>query len=36
MTDKGMTIDVGGWLRSLDLGQYEEAFRQNEIERRRT
>ena len=34
MTDKGMTIDVGGWLRSLDLGQYEAAFRENEIDER--
>src|SRR3984893_13252739 len=27
-----MTMDVGGWLRSLGLGQYEAAFRENEID----
>ncbi len=32
MTGKGMTIDVGGWLRSLGLGQYEATFRENEID----
>jgi len=26
-------MDVGVWLRSLGLGQYEAAFRDNEIER---
>ena len=31
MTGKGMTIDVGDWLRGLGLGQYESAFRENEI-----
>ncbi len=31
MTGKGMTIDVGGWLRNLGLEQYEAAFRENEI-----
>ena len=31
MTGKGMTIDVGGWLRGLGLGQYEATFRENEI-----
>ena len=25
-------MDVGGWLRSLGLGQYEAAFRDNEID----
>ena len=25
-------MDVGGWLRSLDLGQYEEKFRENRID----
>src|ERR1700720_438597 len=25
-------MDVGGWLRGLGLGQYEGAFRENEIE----
>jgi class 3 adenylate cyclase len=25
-------MDIGGWLRSLGLGQYETAFRQNEID----
>jgi class 3 adenylate cyclase len=32
MTSKGATIDVGVWLRDLGLGQYEAAFRQNEID----
>ncbi len=32
MTSKGMTIDVGGWLRSLGLGQYEATFCENEID----
>src|ERR1700686_3933527 len=27
-----MTMDVGGWLRSLGLGQYEAVFRENEID----
>jgi SAM (Sterile alpha motif) domain-containing protein len=31
MTSKSMTIDVGSWLHSLGLGQYEAAFRENEI-----
>jgi hypothetical protein len=31
MTGKGMTIDVGGWLRGLGLERYEAAFRENEI-----
>jgi class 3 adenylate cyclase len=31
---KGATIDVGDWLRSLDLIQYEAAFRENEIDER--
>jgi SAM domain (Sterile alpha motif) len=26
-----MTIDVGGWLRGLGLGQYEATFHENEI-----
>ena len=25
-------MDVGDWLRSLDLGRYEQAFRDNEID----
>jgi hypothetical protein len=29
---KETTMDVGGWLRSLGLGQYEAAFRDNEID----
>src|SRR5271166_6479153 len=29
---KEKTMDVGGWLRSLGLGQYEAAFRDNEID----
>ena len=32
MTSKGMTIDVGGWLRGLGLGRYEAAFRENNID----
>src|SRR6516225_5799878 len=32
MTSKGATIDVGDWLQDLGLGQYEAAFRQNEID----
>ena len=28
----GATMDVGSWLRSLGLGQYEVAFRENEID----
>ncbi len=28
----GGTIDIGGWLRGLGLGQYEAAFRENEID----
>jgi CRP-like cAMP-binding protein len=28
----GSTIDIGGWLRGLGLGQYEAAFRENEID----
>jgi class 3 adenylate cyclase/predicted ATPase len=32
MTSKGATIDVGAWLRDLGLGQYEAAFRHNEID----
>ena len=28
----GSVMDVGGWLRSLGLGQYEAAFRDNEID----
>jgi hypothetical protein len=31
VTGKAMTIDVGDWLRGLGLGQYEAAFRENEI-----
>jgi hypothetical protein len=25
-------MDIGGWLRNLGLGQYESAFRDNEID----
>jgi SAM domain (Sterile alpha motif) len=32
MTSKGMTIDVGRWLRGLGLGQYEATFRENAID----
>ena len=32
MTSKGATMDVGGWLRGLGLGQYEAVFRENEID----
>ena len=32
MTSKGATIDVGDWLQDLGLGQYEAAFRENEID----
>jgi class 3 adenylate cyclase len=32
MTGKGATIDVGAWLRELGLGQYEAAFRENNID----
>ena len=28
----GAVMDIGRWLRSLGLGQYEEAFRKNEID----
>src|ERR1700679_540101 len=27
-----LTMDIGEWLRSIDLGQYEAAFRDNEID----
>ena len=27
-------MDLGGWLRSLDLERYEEAFSENEIKER--
>jgi SAM domain (Sterile alpha motif)/Adenylate and Guanylate cyclase catalytic domain len=32
MTSSDATMDLGGWLRSLGLGQYEAAFRENEID----
>jgi hypothetical protein len=32
MTSKGAIIDIGAWLRELGLGQYEAAFRDNEID----
>jgi class 3 adenylate cyclase/predicted ATPase len=32
MTSKGATVDIGVWLRELGLGQYEAAFRENEID----
>ena len=25
-------MDVGGWLRSLGLGEYEKAFRENKVD----
>src|SRR4029078_11536942 len=28
----GRPMDVGGWLRTLGLGKYEAAFRENEID----
>ena len=28
----GVTMDLGGWLRSLGLERYETAFRENEID----
>ena len=28
----GAAMDVGGWLRGLDLGQYEANFRDNKID----
>ena len=31
-TDRGSIMDVGDWLRSLGLGQYETLFRQNDID----
>ena len=31
MTSKSATIDVGGWLQGLGLGQYEATFRENAI-----
>jgi hypothetical protein len=31
MTSRGGTIDVGGWLQDLGLGQYEATFRDNAI-----
>jgi hypothetical protein len=32
MTGKGAAMDIGAWLRELGLGQYEAAFRENEID----
>jgi class 3 adenylate cyclase len=32
MTSKGATMDVGGWLRGLGLGQFEATFRESEID----
>ena len=32
MSDRGSIRDVGDWLRSLRLGQYQDAFRENEID----
>jgi len=32
MTSSDATMDIGGWLRGLGLGQYEAAFRENEID----
>ena len=31
-SSRGLTMDVGEWLRSIGLGQYEAAFRDNEID----
>ena len=31
MTGKGASVDIGAWLRDVGLGQYEAAFRENEI-----
>jgi hypothetical protein len=31
MTGKGATMDIGAWLRELDLEQYEATFRENKI-----
>ncbi len=30
--DQGRAIDVGAWLRDLGLGQYEAAFRENNVD----
>ena len=32
MTGSDATMDIGGWLRGLGLGQYEAAFRENEVD----
>jgi hypothetical protein len=32
MSSKSASFDAGAWLRGLGLGQYEAAFRQNEID----
>jgi class 3 adenylate cyclase len=32
MTSSDATMDIGGWLRGIGLGQYEAAFRENEID----
>jgi hypothetical protein len=32
MTSSDATMEIGGWLRGLGLGQYEAAFRENEID----
>ena len=32
MTCNGAAIDIGAWLQELGLGQYEAAFRENEID----
>ena len=32
MTGSDATVDIGGWLRGLGLGQYEAAFRENEVD----
>jgi class 3 adenylate cyclase len=32
MTSEGATVDVGAWLQGLGLGQYEAAFRENNID----
>src|SRR3954452_20623911 len=30
--DRGTGVDVGAWLRGLGLGQYEPAFRENDVD----
>src|SRR3954469_3950866 len=30
--DRGTGVDVGGWLHGLGLGQYQQAFRENDVD----